>query len=435
MDYTLILKILWASVSLSVLGAILIVLLRFRSVFGWKRALIADLNALGKKELSETSARRQGIEIIEQRCRKVFESSSPDIEELRDIPQYITAIAACYHPDTERPELHVRIGSVLQSLDISLNRFDSILKRPGFGRLQNLTIRNIRNSYRRYRRFTDSRWGGWYLKHRVNVHRFMLLRLFILPDPLSWVAYLSRHLTILLLTKYLMADLYLFFGRLALNAYDIEASSAPEDEKKVLEDSLEALENLEEKEETEIDPRLSEIRRRLVGFRSVLLSDPTYAEWKASVYEAAAIIAEKHFPESDAPLEEAAVRPLLERGRYWISAFIKGEEYPMLGKFYNIRLYRLYQAKNLTDMLLPASVRNALANAGRAYKWLKWPLRIYIWVRRISPWQIALDVGWSVGRKAGLSYLCGKTFDKACKELDNVYSESRKSEGFRKQKF
>ena len=427
MDYALILKILWASVSLSILGVIGVVLLRFRSVFRWKRALINDLNALGKEDASASVARTQGIKIIEQRCRQVFESSSPDIEELKDIPQYIIAIAECYHPDTEHPELQIRIGSVLQSLDISLHRFDSILNRPGFGKLQNITIRNIRNSYRWYRKFTDSRWGSWYLKHRINVHRFLVLRLFILPDPLSWLAYLSRHLTILLLTKYLMADLYLFFGRLALNAYDIEASSAPEDEKKVLEDGLEALETLAEKEEPDPDPELSEIRKRLAGFRATMLSDPTVALWKAAVYEAAGIIAKKHFPESDAPLEEAGIRPLLERGRYWIDAFIKGEEYPLLGKFYNIRLYTLYQAKNLTDMLLPAPVRTALANAGKAYKWLKWPLRIYLWVRRISPWQIALDVGWSVGKKAGLSYLCGKTFDKACKELENVYSESRKS--------
>ncbi len=432
MDYTLILKILWAAVSLSVLGIIIIVLLRFRSVFRWKQALINDLSALGKEDASASVARTQGIKIIEQRCRQVFESSSPDIEELKDIPQYIIAIAACYHPDTEHPELHVRVGSVLQSLDISLHRFDSILKRPGFGKLQNITIRHIRNSYRWYQKFTSSRWGSWYLKHRTNVHRFLVLRLFILPDPLSWLAYLSRHLTILLLTKYLMADLYLFFGRLALNAYDIEASSAPEDEKKVLEDGLEALETLEEKEEPELDPELSEIRKRLAGFRATMLSDPTFALWKAAVYEAAGIIAKKHFPESDAPLEEAGIRPLLERGRYWIDAFIKGEEYPLLGKFYNIRLYTLYQAKNLTDMLLPAPVRTALANAGKAYKWLKWPLRIYIWVRRISPWQIALDVGWSVGKKAGLSYLCGKTYDKACKELENVYRESRKLKEFQK---
>ncbi|NJL59429.1 MAG: hypothetical protein HC887_07075 [Desulfobacteraceae bacterium] len=422
--YALILKIVWTTLSLTALCVITIILFRFRSIFRWKQALKKDLKALGKEDGTGSEARMNGIRIIEEQCRSVFEDASPDIEELRNIPQYITAIAACYYPDADRPELHIRIGSLLQSLDISLNQFDSILKRPGFEKIGKLRIRHLKDSYRWYRKFAESRIGAWYLRHRINVHRFLLLRLFILPDPLSWAAYLSRHLTLLLLLKCLMADIYLSVGRLALNAYDIETKSAAEDESKVLEQGLEALENLEDRDISEPDPGIAEIRERFTNFRALIFSDPTFAQWKTAVYDAACHISRKYFPESDNPLEEACVAILLEQCRTWSSAFLKGEEYPVLGRFYNIRLYTLYQAKNLTDILLPAPIKRVIANAGKAYRWLKWPLRVYLWVRKISPWQIALDVGWSVGKKAGLSYLSLRTFDKACREIDNVYRQS-----------
>ncbi len=422
--YTLILKIIWTSLSVSALCVIATILFRFRSIFRWKQALKKDLKALTGKETSTSAARLKGIYIIEEKCRNIFEDSSPDIEELRNIPQYIIAIAACYYPDAERPELRIRIGSLLQSLDMSLNQFDSILKRPGFEKIGKLRIRHLKESYRWYRKFAESRLGGWYLRHRVNVHRFLLLRLFILPDPFSWLAYLSRHLTLMLLIKCLMADIYLSFGRLALNAYDIETRSAAEDESKILEEGLEALENFEDRDSSESDPYISEIRERFTNLRSLIFSDPTFEQWKTAVYDAACHISRKYFPDSENPLEEARVAMLLERCRAWSSAFLKGEEYPLLGRFYKIRLYTLYQAKNLTDILLPAPVRQVIANAGKAYRWLKWPLKVYLWVRRISPWQIALDVGWSVGKKAGLSYLSRKTFDKACREIDAVYRQS-----------
>jgi hypothetical protein len=57
---------------------------------------------------------------------------------------------------------------------------------------------------------------------------------------------------------------------------------------------------------------------------------------------------------------------------------------------------------------------------------MKWPLKVYRWARKRSPWGIAVEVGWQATKKATLAHLYGKTFDRACRELDTVYRMSHR---------
>jgi hypothetical protein len=52
-------------------------------------------------------------------------------------------------------------------------------------------------------------------------------------------------------------------------------------------------------------------------------------------------------------------------------------------------------------------------------------MKVYTSAKKGSPWKIAIEVGWTVSKKASLVYIYGKTFDKACKELERVYHQSR----------
>jgi hypothetical protein len=158
----------------------------------------------------------------------------------------------------------------------------------------------------------------------------------------------------------------------------------------------------------------------------MLFSNPGFKGWKNAVYEAAAVISKKYFPESDAPLEEAAVGPLLERTRSWIATFSKGEDFPVVNRFYRMRLETLYRAKDLSGIFLPKTARSFIERALTTYGWLKWPLKVYLLAKEFSPWKIALDLGWTAAKKASLAYIYGKTFDKACNELESVYFCSRK---------
>lgn len=404
-------------------GVTFVILWRIRGVLSWKRSLKDEVKALKTSARDASPSGQAAIRIIEKRCDAVFRSFSPELGELRDIPDFIISIAACFHPDAERPELQITLGALFRNFENSLERFDCILARPGFRRLASVNIRHIRDSRRWYLRITGSRFYIRYSGYKKRIRQIFRFRFILLPDPLSLLTYLSGQLTVLMLTKYLMADIYLFLGKLAAGAY-AEQEILPEEGKEALEETLEQLETLEEEPASAGDPRLQELRRRLAGLSSVL-APPGLAEWKTAIYEAALIISKKHFPESDAPLEEAAVGPLLERTRAWTEIFVRGEELPLIRNLYRMRLETLFTAKNLSAVLLPKKVRDVIIKTLKTYGWLRWPLKIYQWAGNFSPWTIAAEAGWMAVKKTSMAYSYGKIFDKACKETDTVYARSR----------
>lgn len=425
MDWWVFLKIFWTALAVLILAVTPIILWRIRGILTWKRSLKDELAALQRTAEQASSSRLAAVQIIERRCTEVLRSFSPEFSELGDLPEYLRSIAACYHPDSDRPELQVTIGPFLQSIEKSLDRFDRILQRPGFKKIRSVRIHNIRRARQWYLRISEFGPYQWYVRHQKKIRRISRVRLLIFPDPFTWLAYLSHHLTLLMLAKFLILDLYLFFGKLAVDAYEGATATNGDESEDALEKALEELDALEAREEFIMDPRIRDIRNRLVGLSSVLTSDPTFGAWKDSIYEAAGIVAEKHFPDSEAPLEEAAIGPLLERTRCWIGKLSRGEEYPLIRHFYQMRLDSLFRVKNLSDVVLPRPLRHFIEKTRRTYGWLKWPLKVYRLTRKTSPWRIALAVGWGVTKKAGVSYIYGKTFDTACRELENVYGQSR----------
>ena len=126
-----------------------------------------------------------------------------------------------------------------------------------------------------------------------------------------------------------------------------------------------------------------------------------------------------------ATVEEAAIGPLLERCLIWIDKMRKGEEHFLTNHFYKIRLKTFLQAKSLSDFLMPGPVRILVERSMKTYGLLKWPLQVYRWVKKRSPWVIAVDVGWFAVKRAGFVYVFGKAFDKACVELEIVYRHSK----------
>ena len=123
-----------------------------------------------------------------------------------------------------------------------MGRFDQILRRRGFKKLQSISIRNINSARRWYLRISKLSFYRWYFRYQNQIQRFSQLRLFVFPDPFIWLAYLSYHLTLLIFIKYLMVDLYLFFGKLAVEAYDNESTPIREKGEEELEKTLEELE-------------------------------------------------------------------------------------------------------------------------------------------------------------------------------------------------
>ncbi|MEE9420719.1 MAG: hypothetical protein V3W43_14655, partial [Desulfatiglandaceae bacterium] len=285
---------------------------------------------------------------------------------------------------------------------------------------------HIRKSYEWYNRVKEYRIVQFFGRYQKVIYRIFQLRLVILPDPFSWLAYLSNRLTILTLTRCLLVDVYLFVGKLAIQAYDEEKKEAPfSTEMDELEKTLKDLDCLKLSEPDIIDPQIQEIRNRLVGFAAMLISTPGLEDWKNAVTQTAEVVAKKYFPEAERPLEEAALGPLLTRSQIWIKSLCETEKIPVIKRFHRVKIESLYNVKSFTNGLLPKQVRPFAKKTWDMYQWMKWPLKVYRWVKKGTPVGIATEVGWMVAKKGFINFICRRTFDMAYQELEMVYSQSR----------
>jgi len=400
---------------------------RVRGLLSWERSLKDELADLRISAQQADLPFKEGVQIIETRCLQTFRSLSPEIGDLQDLSLYVRSIAACFHPHSDNPELQISISCALRSLEQSLSQFDSILQRPGLIRLKSVNIRKITLIRQWYYHISESTLYRWVSDHKRAIKLISRLRFFLLIDPLGWLAYLSRRLTVLLLVKYLVADLYIFIGKLALEAYSNTTSYMPDEGEEELEMILEELDALDIDDQFKEDPQIQEIRNHLIGFPSLLISNPTFKKLGTSIRAAALIIAKRHFPDSDYPLQEAALGPLLETARLWAEKVSKRDNYPLVNNLYNVHLETIYRIKSLSDGILPKSLQKIIAKSFKTYGLLKWPIKAYRMAKNAAPWKISLTLGWEVAKKAGLLYIHRKAFDTACEELERIYRLSRNS--------
>ena len=399
---------------------------RVRGILHWKGSLRDEFKGLQKAAGEAHGVRRRALEVVIENCARIWRATSLDPGEVLHISPYIRSIAACYHPEAEKPELRVSTGSFLHAARALADRLELILQRPGFEQLQKVRIRHIRLSYAWYQRVSQYRIVRGLYRYRTMIRRVYRFRLVILPDPFSLLAYFSNRLTLLVLTRCLLMDVYLFAGTMAVDTYG-EAGGEdtvlhPVDE---IEKALEALDAVKPSEPYQRDPRIREIRNRLVGINTFLFSTSGFQDWKTAVQETAEVIAAHYFPAAERPLEEAAMGPLLYCCQDWIRTLSETEKIPIVKQLHRVRLESLYHIKSITEFAFSGQALVIAKRTRDLYRWMQWPLRIYRWIKKTSPLKIAMDAGWILARKGFVNFALRYTFDTACRELDAVYRQSR----------
>jgi len=239
--------------------------------------------------------------------------------------------------------------------------------------------------YEWYERISRYRVVQCVSRYRKVIKRLFQLRLVILPDPFSWIAYLSNRLTLLTLTRCLLVDVYLYIGKLAIQAYGENEKPDPlEMDMGELEQTLEDLNALTPAEPDIADTHIREIRHRLVGFYGHGYFYPRAGGLENSREGNSRIHCKKYFPDSACPLEEAALGALLTRSQVWIKSMCETEKIPVIERFYNIKLESLYTVKSFTDGMIPRQVRTFAKKAWGMYRWMKWPLKVYRGIKNAS---------------------------------------------------
>ncbi len=419
--------------------ATLTVLWRLRGMLQWKRSLKHEFRQLKEEIESAGPSRQQAIQVVLDRCREIWQAGFPEITVLSDLDGYLREIAAAFHPDQEKPELCVTTGSLIRTAHDAVQRLQGILDRPGFSRFQHVRIRHIRKAWNWYDRISRYWVIRAYIRYRKWIGNANILRLILLPDPFSWLIYLSNQLTILSLTRFFLMDIYLFVGKQAIQAYDHEIrnevispdESKTEDDHEIEQD-LTGLADLKDPESRPADPRIQEIRNGLVGFNSLIFSAPGFTEWKSGLQKALEVIAETYFPDSPAPVDEARLGPILTRCQFWLQSVSDTEMVPIVRRLHRIEIRYLYSVKAIADHPIFRRLGTLTKKSLNIYQWMQWPLLIYRLIRAATPAGKAVSIGWILVQKGTVNYLSRKAFDLTVEEMETVYRLSQEN-GIRKQ--
>lgn len=399
-----------------------IVLWRVRGLLNWNRSQKRELAELQKIRDRSDGVQRQALDEILSRCSAIRHSTRLDAGSLAELPAFCRSIAACYHPDEPHPELCVSIGHLLLAAHQLADRLEVLLKVPGFEHIGRLRVRQVRRIYQWYSDFSASPMISWILARWQALRTVRHALRFIMPDPLTWIAYLSQRLTILMAMRCLLIDLFVYTGKLAMEAYGLDEEDPSMDTVGQTSDSvMDAYEDALEAATPDLAPDLDRLRVDLTGLPARLWRPPDMLEWWQAVKQAAHIIAAGHFPQAEAPLEEATCRVLLDRCRHWLQAMSDARRMPVVRPLYRISLRRLHQIKMVTESDLLRSTGKVAGGMLSIWRWARWPIKVFRWARRRSPAGIALDLGSTMALKATHNYLARYGYDSACRELDTVY--------------
>lgn len=395
---------------------------RVRGLLNWNRSQQKELAALRKMRDGAEDARRSALDQIITDCAALQHSTTLDMSRVTQLPAYWRKIAACFHPQESQPELCLSIGQLLEVARQLANRLEALLRGPGFKHIGSLRVRQVRRTYHWYQRFSSSPTIAWILARWQTFRTFRDALRFILPDPFIWIAYLSQRLTVMMAVRCLLIDLFLFTGKCALEAYDAQSEiSQAELADGNSEMVLDAYENELEKESVTLTSELTELRSELTGLPGRLWCPPGLDEWWQAVEKAARLIAAGHFPKALEPLDEATCKVLLDRGRYWLQAMSDARRRPVVRPIYQITLKRLQQIKTVTESDLVRTTGKMAGGVWALWRWARWPIKVFRWVRRRSPAGVAVEMGSTLAVKATHNYLARYGFDRACRELDMIY--------------
>jgi hypothetical protein len=395
---------------------------RMRGILKWKEGLKKELKSLDEAAEFVEGSRLEAINLVRHRCGEILKSNFPELRQLGELGNYISDIAACFHPEHKNPITAITVGNLFKAAQTAAIRLEMILRRPGFQILRTIRFRHVRKTSSSLNHFRNMWFFKFIMRYQAFFVRVNQLRLVLLPDPFLWLIYFSNQWTLMTLTRFLLLEIYLFMGQLAIETYDCN----PDTENKQYSDDellqvLKEIETLGINDELSIYSELKPIRNRLVGFNTIWGQMPGLDIWKQSLQEAIRIISTQHFPDSPNPVEEVSLGPLLKRTVHWLNSIMEIRKYLIVKYMYEVELATLIQVKSLTDI---PELKNLGVLARKSlviYGWIKWPLKIFQRAKKFTAAGVAMDIGWLVARKSFINFCSRKVFDLTCKEFDLVY--------------
>lgn len=424
------LLIRWAVAILLLTVALTLLFLtwRLRGVFHWRQSIRREMDTLQEMASGRDDAFRAAVDVVYQRCNRQWKAASIDLSHELDGMAFIRSIAACFHPDIERPELSVKIGNLFQFAENLSRHLQQILSRPVFSRLRHVRILHLHHAIDRYRTFQNNPVIRFSVRNRLWLQRLNHLRLIVLPDPVSWLIRLLNQWIVLRLLRFFLVDITLFIGRQAVLAYGEDRNLS--ERQPSIQDIERALEDMKREEEP-IDPlsdgSTRDIRSRLLAGR-YYLRPPTWRQWQTAIRELVEQKARLYFPDSVSPTEEALLIILLKETEALLETISRSRRIAVLNKLHGIRLASLLRIGKAIDTPVSRLSGNLLLRSWDTYQWASIPLKVFRMIQRASPAGIAWQTGWFLLQRSLWYYIGKTTFDAMAIRIDRVYRLSVQSE-------
>jgi len=424
------LLIRWAVAILLLTVALTLLFLtwRLRGVFHWRQSIRREMDTLQEMASGRDDAFRAAVDVVYQRCNRQWKAASIDLSHELDGMAFIRSIAACFHPDIERPELSVKIGNLFQFAENLSRHLQQILSRPVFSRLRHVRILHLHHAIDRYRALQNNPVIRFSVRNRLWLQRLNHLRLIVLPDPVSWLIRLLNQWIVLRLLRFFLVDITLFIGRQAVLAYGEDRNLS--ERQPSIQDIERALEDMKREEEP-IDPlsdgSTRDIRSRLLAGR-YYLRPPTWRQWQTAIRELVEQKARLYFPDSVSPTEEALLIILLKETEALLETISRSRRIAVLNKLHGIRLASLLRIGKAIDTPVSRLSGNLLLRSWDTYQWASIPLKVFRMIQRASPAGIAWQTGWFLLQRSLWYYIGKTTFDAMAIRIDRVYRLSVQSE-------
>ncbi len=374
----------------------------FRHNTLWRKSLERDLDDLLDHRETRSPQARKALGIVAATCRTVLKTRRPGDDPQKILARYLESLAGCFHPESREPLLEATPARILQGIEGALPDYERLLNRPGFATVARLSLADLEGLLP----FSSASAG----ETRPSLFKKIL------------------HVRSLGLLRTLAADVILVLGCLTVAIFDDPAPVEAAREDDDLEETLRELSGLDDRPLSDWTGEIQRLRNSLVGLPGILVNEPTPSAMMETLVQVAMLVAATHFPQSDRPLDQARIGPLLTRGRMFLVALSNPENMTLKRKILSIRLSTLLRARSLGRAVVPRPVRDMAEKALKNYGWLKWPLRFYLAASNGVFFKFAADAGWYAGRKALLVLFFGRFFDLAVREIDQVYRLSRQTD-------
>lgn len=392
---------------------------------GLNLSRLRDLQKL--VEASESSSKRQALELIIHQCKSIRNKwilTEENLNLSKNTLDLVREISTIYHPESKNPIDEAKVGKLLKAFNEVKNSVSTLTKMKGVRALTQFRLHHLYSLSEAWK--WKEEWQKSSAAERIRQYKlYSILKwvwmIFRFMDLVFWSLKMLGYIIYDVIFKILLVQWYLIVGELALQVY----SDAEKEPKISNEELLKDLEEMPEEQKPLSEDYPENIRNIASNSKkSILLNLKTISreEVGEKYYQLIADIAGHYHPQSEKPIHEAKIFDLMLGAIRFADQISSLDSMPVLNKLLNIRVSHILMAKNASDYIVENPVVQNLSKY-RVGGMIKYAAMAYKVVSKRHPGIIVKDIAFTLAIEGGKRWLYIYLHNKIVLEANAIYSE------------